>query len=62
MGFSRIDQRIDPLAQRPLDYVRIVDGWLAELKRDLASGERAAIYGVLRQAVPNFAGELETAN
>ena len=37
--------------------VDVVEGWLAKLKRDLEAGERAAIYGVLRQAVPNFAGE-----
>jgi FlaA1/EpsC-like NDP-sugar epimerase len=40
----------------PID---VVEAWLAKLKRDLDAGERAAIYGVLRQAVPNFAGELE---
>src|SRR5579864_3622707 len=38
-----------------------VEGWLAKLKHDLDAGERAAIYGVLRQAVPNFAGEMEPA-
>jgi FlaA1/EpsC-like NDP-sugar epimerase len=37
--------------------VDVVEGWLAKLRRDLEAGERAAIYGVLRQAVPNFAGE-----
>jgi FlaA1/EpsC-like NDP-sugar epimerase len=37
--------------------VDVVEGWLAKLKRDLEAGERAAIYGVLRQAVPNFAGQ-----
>src|SRR5215467_6554716 len=41
--------------------IDVVEGWLAKLKHDLESGERAAIYGVLRQAVPNFAGELEPA-
>jgi FlaA1/EpsC-like NDP-sugar epimerase len=41
--------------------VDVVEGWLAKLKRDLETGERAAIYGVLRQAVPNFAGETEPA-
>jgi O-antigen biosynthesis protein WbqV len=41
--------------------VDVVEGWLAKLKRDLEAGERAAIYGVLRQAVPNFAGEMEPA-
>jgi hypothetical protein len=39
----------------------VVEGWLAKLKHDLDAGERAAIYGVLRQAVPNFAGEMESA-
>jgi len=43
----------------PID---VVEGWLAKLKHDLAAGERAATYGVLRQAVPNFAGELEPAS
>jgi FlaA1/EpsC-like NDP-sugar epimerase len=41
--------------------IDVVEGWLAKLKRDLGAGERAAIYGVLRQAVPNFAGEMEPA-
>jgi O-antigen biosynthesis protein WbqV len=41
--------------------VDVVESWVAKLKRDLDGGERAAIYGVLRQAVPNFAGELEPA-
>jgi len=41
--------------------IDVVEGWLAKLKRDLEAGERAAIYGVLRQAVPNFAGVLEPA-
>jgi len=41
--------------------VDVVEGWLAKLKRDLEGGERAAIYGVLRQVVPNFAGEMEPA-
>jgi O-antigen biosynthesis protein WbqV len=41
--------------------IDVVESWLAKLKRDLEAGERAAIYGVLRQAVPNFAGVLEPA-
>ena len=41
--------------------IDVVEGWLAKLKRDLEGGERAAIYGVLRQVVPNFAGEMEPA-
>jgi O-antigen biosynthesis protein WbqV len=42
--------------------IRVVEAWLAKLKHDLDSGERTAIYGVLRQAVPNFAGEMEQAH
>jgi FlaA1/EpsC-like NDP-sugar epimerase len=41
--------------------IDVVEGWLTKLKHDLAAGERAAIYRVLRQAVPNFAGEPEPA-
>jgi FlaA1/EpsC-like NDP-sugar epimerase len=41
--------------------IDVVEGWLAKLKHDLDAGERAAIYGVLRQAVPNFASEMEPA-
>jgi O-antigen biosynthesis protein WbqV len=41
--------------------IDVVEEWLAKLKRDLDAGERAAIYGLLRRAVPNFAGELEPA-
>src|SRR5215467_8419575 len=41
--------------------IDVVESWLAKLKRDLEAGERAAIYGVLRHAVPNFAGVLEPA-
>jgi O-antigen biosynthesis protein WbqV len=36
-----------------------VERWLAKLRHDLELGQRAAIYGVLREAVPNFAGEPE---
>jgi FlaA1/EpsC-like NDP-sugar epimerase len=39
----------------PLD---VVQAWIDTLKRDLEQGERAAIYGVLREAVPNFSGEV----
>jgi FlaA1/EpsC-like NDP-sugar epimerase len=42
--------------------IDVVQGWLAKLKHDLEVGERAAIYGVLREAVPNFTGELEPAS
>jgi O-antigen biosynthesis protein WbqV len=41
--------------------VEMVEGWIAKLKHDLDAGERAAIYGVLRDAVPNFAGVMESA-
>ena len=36
--------------------VAAVRGWIAKLQRGLASGERAAVYGILREAVPNFGG------
>jgi hypothetical protein len=39
----------------------MVENWIAKLKHDLDAGERAAIYGVLRDAVPNFAGVMESA-
>jgi O-antigen biosynthesis protein WbqV len=38
----------------PIDVLR---GWIEKLKVDLDSGERAAIYSVLQEAVPNFNGE-----
>ena len=38
--------------------IEVVRGWIARLKSDLDGGERAAIYTVLQEAVPNFAGEL----
>ncbi len=37
-----------------LDAIR---GWVATLEQGLARGERAAIYNVLRDAVPEFRGE-----
>ena len=39
--------------------VEVVRGWIAKLKHDLDAGERTAIYGVLREAVPNFCGDLQ---
>ena len=39
--------------------IAVVQGWIAKLQRDLDSGERVAIYGVLREAVPNFAGDAQ---
>jgi FlaA1/EpsC-like NDP-sugar epimerase len=41
--------------------IEMLEGWLAKLKHDLDAGERTAIYGVLRDAVPNFAGVMEPA-
>ncbi len=37
--------------------IAAVQGWIAKLRHDLETGERAAIYSVLREAVPNFGGE-----
>jgi O-antigen biosynthesis protein WbqV len=37
----------------PLEAMR---GWLAALDQGLARGERSAIYGILRDAVPDFSG------
>jgi len=39
--------------------VSTVQGWIAKLQRDLENGERAAIDGVLREAVPNFCGNAQ---
>jgi len=36
--------------------ITAVEGWIDRLQRDLETGERAAIYGVLSEAVPNFSG------
>ncbi len=36
--------------------IAAVQGWIARLERDLEAGGRTAIYGVLREAVPNFTG------
>jgi FlaA1/EpsC-like NDP-sugar epimerase len=41
--------------------MEVVQGWLAKLKREIETGERAAIYGVLREAVPNFSAAMEPA-
>jgi FlaA1/EpsC-like NDP-sugar epimerase len=41
--------------------MEVVQGWLAKLTREIETGERAAIYGVLREAVPNFSAAIETA-
>ncbi len=37
--------------------IAVVQGWIARLQRDLEVGKRAEIYGVLREAVPNFCAE-----
>jgi hypothetical protein len=37
-----------------------VKGWIEKLQQDLAVGDRAPVYGVLREAVPNFRGELQS--
>jgi FlaA1/EpsC-like NDP-sugar epimerase len=39
--------------------IAVVRDWIAKLRRDLDHGERASVYGVLREAVPNFRGEAE---
>jgi O-antigen biosynthesis protein WbqV len=41
--------------------MEVVQGWLAKLKREVETGQRAAIYGVLREAVPNFSAAMEPA-
>jgi O-antigen biosynthesis protein WbqV len=38
----------------PID---VVQGWIEKLQQDLAAGDRAPVYGVLREAVPNFRGD-----
>src|SRR5271169_4506250 len=37
--------------------VDVVRGWIERLKADLDSGERATIYSVLQEAVPNYCGD-----
>ena len=39
--------------------IEVVQGWIAKLTGDLEHGERAAIYSVLRAAVPHFGGDAE---
>jgi O-antigen biosynthesis protein WbqV len=36
-----------------------VQSWITKLKRDLESGEPGPVYGVLREAVPNFCGDVQ---
>ena len=46
------------VAARPLSPgIDTMRAWLATLEQGLARDERAAIYGVLRDAVPDFRGE-----
>ncbi|HEX4411530.1 MAG TPA: nucleoside-diphosphate sugar epimerase/dehydratase [Xanthobacteraceae bacterium] len=41
--------------------VATIKTWVARLQQDLTAGERAPVYGVLREAVPNFhGGQLHT--
>jgi FlaA1/EpsC-like NDP-sugar epimerase len=40
--------------------IAVVQGWIEKLQHDLETGERVAIYGVLREAVPNFGGGLQS--
>ncbi len=41
--------------------ISVVRGWIERLQHDLDTGERATIYGVLREAVPNFSGNVQSA-
>ena len=46
------------VAARPVEpSLEDIRAWLAQLERSLATGERSAIYSVLRDAVPEFRGE-----
>jgi len=39
--------------------IDLVREWILRLQRDLDRGERGEVYGVLREAVPNFCGEAQ---
>jgi O-antigen biosynthesis protein WbqV len=39
--------------------IEVIRGWIARLKDDLDHGERAAIYAMLREAVPNFSSGIQ---
>jgi len=41
--------------------ISVVRGWIEKLQHDLDTGERATIDGVLREAVPNFCGNVQSA-
>jgi FlaA1/EpsC-like NDP-sugar epimerase len=46
------------VAAKPVSpSIDVVRGWIERLKSDLDGGERAAIYNVLQEAVPNFTGD-----
>jgi len=46
------------VAARPVSpSLEVMRGWLAALDQGLARGERSAIYGILRDAVPDFGGQ-----
>jgi FlaA1/EpsC-like NDP-sugar epimerase len=46
------------VAAKPVSpSIEVVRGWIERLKADLDGGERAAIYSVLQEAVPNFIGD-----
>jgi FlaA1/EpsC-like NDP-sugar epimerase len=44
-------------AQPTSPSLEVMRGWLAALEQGLARGERSAIYGILRDAVPDFGGQ-----
>jgi O-antigen biosynthesis protein WbqV len=46
------------VAARPVSpSLEAMRGWLAALEQGLARGERSAIHGILRAAVPDFRGQ-----
>jgi FlaA1/EpsC-like NDP-sugar epimerase len=63
--FSREEGSLDigidgVVAAKPVcPSIEVVRGWIAKLQHDLDAGERTAIYGVLREAVPNFCGDVQ---
>jgi O-antigen biosynthesis protein WbqV len=63
--FSREEGSLDigidgVVAAKPVcPSIEVIRGWIAKLQHDLDAGERTAIYGVLREAVPNFCGDVQ---
>jgi len=61
--FAREEETVDIgipgiVAAKPVrPSLEAIRAWIATLERGLARGERAAIYNVLRDAVPEFRGE-----